>query len=379
MNFTRFTLAGQSLASLSIGCMRWPSREAAAEVINTCAPHGVTYLDTSPAYCFQTPEENTECWVGAAIAGQRERFVVSAKCAVGGGSNDIGEYNPERGFSITTADQVRGMIDQSMRRLGVDHLDCYQLWAVHAPALFDAAHRPGGWLEGVLAARDEGLISHIGITGHADGDEIRRWVDSGWVEIITVPFNIMNTGRLEAMQYAMDNDIAVIAMNPLAGGFLGAASGPLAEKMADMGVSSAADLALRYVASLGISALGGMTSAFEAEMNTTTLSQPLWSPEEALALGARFTQLIESAPHFCTGCAYCMPCTEDLDIPGILRLRNYHKTFDLESARREYRDRSRRDERFQADRCTACGTCEGLCPNSLPVATLMAEVMREMA
>ncbi len=380
MNFTRFELAGKPLASLSIGCMRYPSREAAAEVIDACAAHDVLYLDTSPMYCYRNEEENTETWTGAAIKGYRDKMIVSAKCATGNGGNQVGEYDPARGFSITTADQVRRQIDQSLRRLQVDRFDCYQLWAVHVPPLFDEALKPGGWLEGVLKAKDEGLFTHLGVTGHADSAEIKRWVDSGWVEMITVPFHLMDISRLEGIRYARDHGVAVVAMNPLAGGFLGSASEGLAREMADAGVSSAADLALRYVASIeGVSALSGMTSAAEAEANCATLSQPLFGEEQAEALRLRFESLIQNAEYVCTGCRYCLPCSEELDIPGILRLRNYHVVLQLESAQREFRHRYRHDEKFRADKCTECGLCEGRCPNQLPVASLMKEVMATLA
>lgn len=60
MHQTPYTFAGHRLAHLSIGCMRFPSREAAAEVIHACLAHGVGYLDTSPMYCYRSDEENTE-------------------------------------------------------------------------------------------------------------------------------------------------------------------------------------------------------------------------------------------------------------------------------------------------------------------------------
>ena len=83
MQFTSYRFDGKSLASLSIGCMRFPSREAAAEVIRECVKHDVLYLDTSPMYCYRNDEENTETWTGAAIKGMREKFIVSAKCSTG--------------------------------------------------------------------------------------------------------------------------------------------------------------------------------------------------------------------------------------------------------------------------------------------------------
>ncbi|HEY3377463.1 MAG TPA: aldo/keto reductase [Armatimonadota bacterium] len=380
MNYTDYQLNGKPLASLSVGCMRFPSRASAAEVIPAAAAAGVRYLDTSPAYCYQSEEENCETWVGAAIKGIRNEVILSAKCATGGGGNEVGEYDPAHGFSITTADQVRRQIEQSLRRLDVDRLDCYQLWAVHAPKLFDEALKPGGWMEGVLQAKAEGLFTTLGITGHGDAAEVTRWIDSGYFDMVTIPFQMLDATRLSAVQYAQEKGVAVIVMNPLAGGILGSPSQMLADEMADLSVSSAGDMALRYCAAFpGVSALCGMCTAQEVADNVATLSKPLWTPAQAEAVKTRFEALLGRADHLCTGCGYCMPCPQELNIPEILKLRNYHYLLQLATAKTSFVSRYQHwGNSHKADRCTHCGTCESKCPNGLPICTLLADVMNTL-
>lgn len=379
MHNTGFSFNGKPLAKLSLGCMRFPSREAAAEVVAECVKENILYLDTSPAYCYKSEEENCETWVGDAIQGFRDKVILSAKCSSGNGGTEIGEYTPSKGFSITTADQVRRQIEQSLRRLKVDKLDCYQLWAVHSPAVFEEALKPGGWLEGVLKAKEEGLFQHLGITGHGNSEEVKRWIDTGYFEMITIPFNIINASRLEVAKYAAEKGIAVIAMNPLSGGLLGSPSQVIADEMADLGVTSAFDMALRYCAAFpGFSALSGMTTAQEVRTNAEIVSKPLWSEEEAETVRKRFTALLGKAEHVCTQCKYCMPCPQKLNIPEILRLRNYRLLLQLDSAKTSFQNRYRQNDAFKADRCVKCGVCESRCPNSLPVAQLMEHVMEIM-
>jgi len=55
---------------------------------------------------------------------------------------------------------------RSLDRFGRDHHDLYQLHAVCTPEDLDACFAPGGSMEAILEARDEGLVRHIGITGH---------------------------------------------------------------------------------------------------------------------------------------------------------------------------------------------------------------------
>ena len=63
-------------------------------------------------------------------------------------------------------DQAWAQINQSLERLQTDHLDLIQVHAVGDLAELDLVTRPGGSLEAVVRARDEGLAAAIGITGH---------------------------------------------------------------------------------------------------------------------------------------------------------------------------------------------------------------------
>ena len=86
--------------------------------------------------------------------------------------------------------------------------------------------------------------------------------------------------------------------------------------------------------------------------------------------------MLGKADHVCTGCKYCMPCPQELNIPSILELRNYHLVMKLTSAKQAFADRYKWwGNSHKADRCAACGECEGKCPNHLPISDLMKDVM----
>jgi len=71
------------------------------------------------------------------------------------------------GMRQDKADQVlRAELEQSLTRLGVDHVDLIQLHNLVEPDEFEVAHGPGGAVEALAKARDEGLVRFIGVTGH---------------------------------------------------------------------------------------------------------------------------------------------------------------------------------------------------------------------
>ena len=73
----------------------------------------------------------------------------------------IGCKTNERGRAA-----AREELDRTLERLGRDRFDLYQLHAVGTRAELDACFSPGGSMEAILEARDEGIVDHIGITGH---------------------------------------------------------------------------------------------------------------------------------------------------------------------------------------------------------------------
>jgi len=63
-------------------------------------------------------------------------------------------------------DGARRSLERSLERMGVDHVDLIQLHNLVEPEEFDLAHGPGGALEALVRARDEGVTRFIGVTGH---------------------------------------------------------------------------------------------------------------------------------------------------------------------------------------------------------------------
>ena len=119
-------------------------QERADEVIQRVLDAGVNHIDTAASY------GDSELRIGPWMAEHRDRLFLATK---------TGE---RRG------DAARAELERSLERLQVDHVDLIQLHNLVEPDEWEVAHDPGGALEAMVRARDEGLVRHIGVTGHGN-------------------------------------------------------------------------------------------------------------------------------------------------------------------------------------------------------------------
>ncbi len=103
---------------------------------------------------------------------------------------------PNRFFLATKTGQrraaeARDELHRSLDRLGVDHVDLWQLHNLADPIEWDTALSPGGALEAAIEAREEGLVRFIGVTGH--GAQIaanhRRSLERFDFDSVLLPYN----------------------------------------------------------------------------------------------------------------------------------------------------------------------------------------------
>ncbi len=141
---------------------------------------GISYFDTAPLYGDGLSETN----LGGVLAKLKPRVLVGTKIRIG--TNEKGDI----------ADAVRAGMDASLRRLGLDHVDLYQL---HNPIAGDGsgeALTPAAVLEQVVPAfealRQRGKTRFIGITAIGETSALHAVIDSGAFDTAQVCYNLLN-------------------------------------------------------------------------------------------------------------------------------------------------------------------------------------------
>lgn len=124
-----------------------------------------------------------------------------------------------------TAQAGREELQRSLDRLGIDHIDLWQLHNLADPIEWDVALSPGGVIEAAVEARQQGLIGGIGVTGH--GLQIaathRRSLERFNFDSVLLPYNYITmqndyyTANFNALlETCQENQIAVQTIKSLA-------------------------------------------------------------------------------------------------------------------------------------------------------------------
>jgi len=86
---------------------------------------------------------------------------------------------------------------------------------------------------------------------------------------------------------------------------------------------------------------------------------------------------------YCTSCDYCKPCPQEINIPHIFNIMNYHRVYGLtDHAKKAYGEVMRGEgwiKSADAAKCTGCGVCETKCPQKLAIVNQLKETHSALA
>ena len=120
-----------------------------------------------------------------------------------------------------TSDGIQKDIEKSLKELQTEYIDLYQCHFVSDENDYERIISPDGALKGLLKAKEEGLIGHIGLTAH-NLDLLERVIEDGFFETVMTCFSLLEPAAKErVIPKAIEKNIGVIAMKPFSGGVLG--------------------------------------------------------------------------------------------------------------------------------------------------------------
>jgi uncharacterized protein len=283
-----------------------------------------------------------------------------------------------------TAGDLRQKLETSLALLGLEYVDFYHLWGISWEFFQTKIDIKGGPLKAFLALKEEGLAKHLSFSFHSDAPEIHKLVDTGYFESMLCQYNLLDRRCEEGISYAASRGLGVVIMGPVGGGRLESQSDVIARMLPGNENVSTPELALRFVLSNPsvTVALSGMSTMEQVEQNVATASRASWlSPgeEERIRLTAEQNQKFMDL--YCTGCKYCMPCPQEVNIPRIFEAMNHSRVWGLDdAAKKMYREIGTNQwvTGKKADACIECGDCEEKCPQKLPIIKQLKESRRAL-
>jgi uncharacterized protein len=374
MQYREFGNTGVKISTLGFGAMRLPNKningknvfdvEESIKIMHRAYELGVNYFDTAPYYCDSQSEEI----VGKAIKGFRDKIYLSTK-------------NP---IEDASGDHYRERLESSLKKLDVDYIDFYHMWGINWKDFEEKILLKNGPLSAAIRAKEEGLIKHISFSFHDKPENMIKLIDTGYFETVLCQYNLLDRSNEAGIAHAKEKGLGVVIMGPVGGGRLGAPSQIISNLLPGK-ITSSAEIALRFVmTNTNVTcALSGMGSLEMVEENARVASNvSSLSPEELVAINASMDQNKKLAELYCTGCNYCMPCPNEVNIPLNFQIMNYHRVYELtDYAKEEYKKIGTVDwlKGKNAEACIECGICEEKCPQKIQIRKQLketAEVLR---
>jgi predicted aldo/keto reductase-like oxidoreductase len=202
----------------------------ATRIVHEALEHGLDFFDCAWEYLRGKSED----WLGQALEGKRHQaFVMTKVCTHG-----------------RDAKLAMQMLEDSLRRLRTDYLD---LWQIHEVAYADDAerhHAPGGAVEALALAKQQGKVRFVGFTGHKAPDFHLDMLDRGFAfDTVQMPLNAFDGAGFRSFEHHVLPRVIERGMAPIGMKAMGGVGEPVKR-----GAITAAE-ALGYAMSLPIASL----------------------------------------------------------------------------------------------------------------------------
>jgi uncharacterized protein len=368
--------SGNSLSVLGFGCMRLPGMvgrpdlNATERLFSRAIAAGVNYFDT--AYVYPGSEDA----VGQVIerCQLHDKIFIATKLPHG---------------ACKDASDFDRIFETQKKRLRTQRIDYYLIHNVSERAQWQRVCALG--LEGWLARKKaSGEIGRVGFSFHGARGDFAPLLDAYDWDFTQIQYNYMNTSYqagTEGLRNAARRGLPVIVMEPLLGGKLATGlprTARAALRAHDPNATDAA-WALRWIwdqeePTLLLSGMSAMEQLEENLALADTARVGMMGQSEKTALEAAIAAIKETDKVPCTGCNYCMPCRQAINIPACFTAYNASFALGRVHGITSYLSSAgglSRDPRF-ASRCVECGVCESRCPQHIPIRASLKDVTRRL-
>jgi hypothetical protein len=371
MKYRRFGKLNWKVSALGFGAMRLPiiggeagriDEPEATEMITYAIDQGVNYIDSGYTY----HRGNSETLLGKILKeGYREKVKVATKMPT---------------WLVKSHQDMDKCLNEQLSKLQLDHLDFYLLHGLNKERWQRLTELDVlSWAERKM---DEGKFEHLCFSFHDEYEVFKNIVDSyeRWT-LCQIQYNYVDAGYqagIRGLKYAASKGLAVVVMEPIAGGRLAIKPPKEIQTMWDeSGIKrTAAEWALQWVwnqpeVSVALSGMSTMKQVVENVKSADRSGLGLLTEKE-LELMNRVSQKYRELGFIgCTGCGYCTPCPEGVSIPQIVSFFNeFFVKNRSDEVRKKYLQQIAPECR--AARCVKCGKCEELCPQQLPIREILS-------
>jgi hypothetical protein len=379
MQYRNFGKLDLKVSALGFGAMRLPTKQVrgagnrldsnidedeAIKMIRYAIDNGVNYVDT--AYGYHGGQ--SEILTGKALKdGYRNKTMLATKSPV---------------WFIKKPEDFDRLLDEQLGKLQTDYVDFYLLHAIGRHSWRNTVLKHDV-LQRAEAAKKAGKIKYLGFSFHDGADAFREIVDGydKW-DFCQIQYNYMdieNQAGMESLKYAASKGLGVVIMEPLLGGRL--ARPPKDIKAIFDGGSverSPADWALEWLwdqPEVSV-VLSGMSTMQQVEENIVSACRSgigTFSLNDHDVIERVRKKYNERAAIPCTGCYYCMPCPNKVDIPRNFSIYNDGVIYDdMDGAVVTYNNFF--DVASHAENCVKCRICEDKCPQKIPISNWLLKV-----
>jgi predicted aldo/keto reductase-like oxidoreductase len=376
MQYRKMGSLDWEVSALGFGCMRLPSRrfslmgadlEESKRIIRYGIDRGINYIDTAWPYHLGESEKV----VGETLKdGYREKVKLVTKLPVP---------------VVRKTEDFDRFLNSQLEKLQTDYLDIYLLHSLNA-GTFEKVKRLG-LIDKMEEAQRQGRIRHIGFSFHDTYPVFKEIIDYYNWDMAQIQYNYMDTAlqaTTEGLEYAHSKGIAVVIMEPIKGGSLATPPIEAVEVMNSTAQErTPVDWALQFLWNRPevATVLSGMGNMQMVEENCDSAERSginsLNQEEEDLI--NRLAEIYrEKILVSCTGCEYCLPCPEGVNIPHNFAILNnlYLEQGRIRrfQVRRGYNKLAGKKEKLDKENpngngslCVICGECLDKCPQEINI------------